>query len=130
MKGIRLENDVQLDDVLMVDKDLLTIALNNLVMNAVTYTEKGVVRISAMTVDNQYHVIVSDTGPGFSAQAREGIERIRAGDHRTATDENGKGIGGLGYIIVNGMMDLLGGTFEVVGEGGRGTTIVLRLPMR
>lgn len=30
----------------MVDNDLLTIALNNLVMNAVTHTEKGMVRIS------------------------------------------------------------------------------------
>lgn len=129
-KGLRLENDVQLDDVLMVDKDLLTIALNNLVMNAVTYTRKGVVRISAMTVENQYHVIVSDTGPGLSIQAREGIERIREGDHRTTSDEKGKGIGGLGYIIVHGIMDLLGGAFEVVGEDGPGTTIVLRLPMK
>lgn len=42
-------------------------------------------------------------------EAGESIERIRTGDHCTATDVNGKGIGGLGYIIVHGIMDLLGG---------------------
>ncbi len=129
-KGLSLENDVELDDVLMVDKDLLTIALNNLLINAVTYTERGIVRISAATVDGLYHLIIKDTGPGFSPKTREQIERIRKGDHREPADGQGDGVHGLGYIIVAGVMELLGGDLEVVGEGGNGTTIMLRLPLK
>jgi signal transduction histidine kinase len=130
-KGLRLENEVLLDDVLMVDKDLLTIALNNLLMNAVSYTEKGFVRFSASTVENTYYLILTDSGPGFSAEARAQLDRIRTGDNSGLSDAvQHKGLQGLGYVIVSGVMTLLGGDFEVVGEGGKGTTVVLQLPVK
>ena len=127
-KGIDLLNDVPLDDVIKVDKALLSIVLGNLLMNAVNYTQKGMVRISSATVDGVYHLIVMDTGPGFSAEARAQIERIRTGDNRSLPNEEGGGLQGLGYIIIAGMMELMGGHFEIVAESGEGTTIVLDFP--
>lgn len=125
-KGLSLVNEVPLDDVLMVDPDLLSIALNNLLMNAVSYTSSGMIRVSASLVDQVYHLIVKDTGPGFSPKAMEQITRIRRSG--PFVDEKGEGLQGLGYIIVSGIMALLGGDFEVVGEPTGGTTIVLSLP--
>lgn len=126
-KGLELVNDVPIDDVLMVDPDLLSIALNNLLMNAVSYTSSGMIRISASLVDHVYHLIVKDTGPGFSEKAMEQIERIRKGER--GKEEKAEGLQGLGYIIVSGIMDMLGGDFEVVGEPTGGTTIVIALPI-
>lgn len=129
-KGLRLENDVPIDDVIIADQDLLGIALSNLLMNAVTYTSNGLVRVSGGVVKGRYYLVVADTGPGLSPKARERLDRIRRGEATRPAEVPADGIEGLGYVIVAGIMELLGGAFEVVGEGGSGTTIVLELPVQ
>ena len=129
-KGLLLQNNVPLDDVIHVDKDLLGIALSNILMNSVSHTQTGHIRISSATVVDVYHLIISDTGPGVTQEARERIARIRSGGPVGSDYDPDSGVPGLGFVIVSGLMDLLGGDFEIVGEGGQGTTVVLQLPLK
>lgn len=128
-KGIGLNNDVQLDDVLMVDKDLLSIALNNLLMNAVSYMEKGSIRITAHIEEDQYHLVVSDSGPGLGPETLARIERVRDHTEREGVRTDGANAKGLGFVIIAGIMELLSGRFKV-STSAKGTTVVLRLPIK
>jgi signal transduction histidine kinase len=122
-KGIALVNDVPFDDVVNVDKDLLSIVLNNLLINAVTYTERGEIRISSEVSENEHRLIITDTGPGFSAEARERISRALLLDRGTT-----EGTQGFGYVIIDGIMELLGGKYELGMREGGGSKVVLLLP--
>ena len=86
--------------------------LNELVSNAVKYTEKGQVRISVEKSESQGDKIlikcsVEDTGKGIQ---KEKIKKLLNFDTRVS--EEGNTIG-LGIIIVKKLIDFMGGTMRV-----------------
>ncbi|MBO8162664.1 MAG: HAMP domain-containing protein [Brevibacillus sp.] len=108
------------------DKDRLAQILNNLVKNAVKFTEKGVIRLTA-EADGEWVVIhVSDTGIGISADDLNRIwERFFKVDRGRSKKNRGTG---LGLAIVKELVELHEGTITVESEPEKGTTFTLRLP--
>lgn len=103
--------------------------VNNLVTNAIKFTDNGMVKINvdaeekARTVDLK--VEVTDTGIGI---AREHLEQIFDDFVQLETDVNKKAGGtGLGLYIVKKLVDLLGGEITVESEPGKGTTFWVKL---
>ena len=75
-----------------------------------------------------YEIRVEDSGIGMS---REFAEKIFTAfeRERTSTVSGVEGTG-LGMSITKGIIDLMGGTIEVITAPGSGTTIVIRLKLR
>jgi signal transduction histidine kinase len=119
-----------LDDGLSVcgDREELDRIFNNLVSNAVKYTQTGGVEVRTERVDGWVHVIVADTGIGVPADALPHLfqEFFRARNAK-ASRESGTG---LGLAIVKELVERNGGRVEVESEEGEGTSFVVLLPLQ
>jgi signal transduction histidine kinase/response regulator RpfG family c-di-GMP phosphodiesterase/HAMP domain-containing protein len=126
-KGIALLNQVG-DGLPRVISDPLKCRhiLQNLVGNAVKFTETGSVEILARQVGDELHVAVSDTGIGIAANQLSHIfEEFRQADDTTTRKYGGTG---LGLAIARKYATLLHGSITVESTPGQGSTFTLRLP--
>ena len=103
--------------------------LRNLVSNALKFTERGEVRVSTHTIENgMIQFSVRDTGIGIAPENLELVfEEFSQIHHSMQSRVKGTG---LGLSLSRKLAGLLGGTLEVASEVGRGSTFVLRLPVR
>ena len=114
---------------LVSDEGKISQILRNLVGNAVKFTERGTVRVSAAFVAPdavEFHV--SDTGVGIPLEDQERIfeefTQLEGPLQRTATGS------GLGLSLSRRIAGLLGGTLTVRSVSGAGSTFTLRVPVR
>jgi signal transduction histidine kinase len=104
--------------------------LNNLVKNAVKFTENGSVELKAISVPSEDSILitVTDTGIGISQEDQVLIwERFFKVD-RGRTMKN-KGSSGLGLAIVRELVELHQGSIRVRSEAGKGSTFEVRIPI-
>jgi len=110
------------------DERRLLQVLLNLVGNAIKFTEKGSVEISAGITDQQFLVSVRDTGPGIAEadQMRifEEFQQVEGASTRTKVGT------GLGLAIAKRIIELHGGTITVKSALGAGSTFHVTLPVR
>jgi len=110
------------------DERRLLQVLLNLVGNAIKFTEKGSVEISAGITDQQFLVSVRDTGPGIAEadQMRifEEFQQVEGASTRTKVGT------GLGLAIARRIIELHGGTITVKSALGAGSTFHVTLPVR
>jgi len=104
--------------------------LYNLVDNAVKFTSRGEIRISARpSADGRSVVVeVSDTGPGIPAEDLDHIFDPFRQVGKSSTRETG-GVG-LGLSIVKNLVEVLGGAIAVESRLGSGTTFRVEIPCR
>jgi len=127
-KGLELRYELKtaLPEALMLDAFRLRQVLFNLIGNAVKFTSRGGVRVTASWHLAALVIEVSDTGPGISNEA---IERIWQ-PFKQADLTVGRRFGGtgLGLAISRKLVDLMEGEVSVHSEVGKGTTFRVRLP--
>jgi CheY-like chemotaxis protein/anti-sigma regulatory factor (Ser/Thr protein kinase) len=101
--------------------------VNNLVTNAIRYTETGTVRVQLRQRPAVLIFVVSDTGPGVPhAQIPLIFQEFTQLDaSRTRRFEGA----GMGLTIVQGLVRLFGGTVEVASTVGKGTTFTVTIPV-
>ncbi len=102
--------------------------LRNFISNAIKYTEKGEVRISASLGEHQDVVFrVSDTGIGIAPQDQERIfeEWVQVDN---PLQRKAKGTG-LGLPLSRKLAELLGGSVWLESELGRGSTFFVSVPI-
>jgi signal transduction histidine kinase len=110
------------------DRRKLKHILENLINNAIKFTEHGSVTISAryLTSKKVMEFKVSDTGVGIPEEVLPKIfERFR--QLNTAESRIGAAVG-LGLYIAKRYADVLGGTIEVESKLGQGSTFTFRVP--
>jgi two-component system sensor kinase FixL len=106
-----------------VQKDLLRIAVFNLVRNAIEATpEDGRIIVSTCEEGDKFVLAVSDTGPGIPAGA---IDIIFDPFYSTKSHRFGMGLPMIKQIVSEHM-----GKIEVKSEAGQGTTFRLLFPRR
>ncbi len=129
-KELRVSVRTRMTTRVRLDRANYTQVLLNLASNAVKFTPKGgEVELSVEEEGGQTLVTqVRDTGIGIAA---EDLSRIFDNFQQveTGTTRRFQGIG-LGLSIVNGTVELLGGTVAVSSEQGRGTSFTIRFPLR
>lgn len=109
------------------DMKKFTHILQNLVSNAVKFTEDGSVDIKVMHNDNNLQVIVADTGIGISEEHIDHIfDEFRQADGSTSRRYGGTG---LGLAISKKYANLLGGTINVKSTPDVGSEFMLELPL-
>jgi signal transduction histidine kinase/response regulator RpfG family c-di-GMP phosphodiesterase/HAMP domain-containing protein len=101
--------------------------LQNLIGNAVKFTEKGQVEVIGRQKDNRIEITVTDTGIGISENHLPHIfDEFRQADGTTSRRFGGTG---LGLAIANKYANLLGGTVSVKSAPGKGSEFTLTLPL-
>jgi len=101
----------------------------NLINNAIKFTEKGAVSFSAGLVagSSALKCKVADTGPGIPDDLIPHIfEMFRQADGSQTRSYGGLG---LGLYIVKKYTECLGGTIEVTSQLGKGTTFTVTIPI-
>lgn len=100
--------------------------IENIVTNAIKYTENGKVQISAVIRDKSRLVItVRDTGRGIP---KDKIDTIFFPFIRVGGDNKVPGFG-MGLAIVHGVVKAMNGTIDVESEMGKGSTFTVSLPI-
>jgi two-component system phosphate regulon sensor histidine kinase PhoR len=127
-KGLELELNISECVIVKADRDRLEQVLLNLVDNAIKFTEKGSVTISASKVKNMMEVLVCDTGAGIPEKSLHRIgERFYRVDPARSREAGGTG---LGLAIVKHLVTSMGGTFFIESKEGRGTSVGFTLPAK
>lgn len=128
-KGLAFETRIE-DSVAgrwRCDATRVTSMLNNLLGNAVKFTERGSVRFTSF-VDQEGLLVfsVTDTGPGIPEALREAIfEPFRQGDTFVTRRHGGSG---LGLALVKETAQCMGGSISLESRDGHGSRFTLRLP--
>jgi signal transduction histidine kinase len=112
---------------LNTDREKLRQIILNLLDNAVKFTERGEIKISASQQNGSLKLVVSDTGIGIEKGDLTRIfEEFHRGDGSSAKKYRGTG---LGLAIVKKFVQLLGGEIDVESEAGKGSTFTVTLPL-
>ena len=124
-KNICLKCDIE-DIEVTSNKELLQLVWNNLISNAIKYTEKdGKISVSLVKQEIYAVVKVNDNGIGISKEVGEHIfEKFYQGDTSHASEGNG-----LGLALVKEVIDILGGEIEVESEIGVGSCFTIKLKL-
>jgi signal transduction histidine kinase/DNA-binding response OmpR family regulator len=129
-ESVALVFDDPLDvPVLYTDEAKVSQILRNFVSNALKFTERGEVRVTATLVDDGRAVrfAVADTGIGIAPEDQERIfEEFVQVDHPLQQRVRGTG---LGLPLTRRLAELLGGTVTVESAPGLGSTFTATLPV-
>jgi two-component system phosphate regulon sensor histidine kinase PhoR len=100
----------------------------NLIENAIKYTEEGEVRISMELVEDEVCFSIKDTGIGIP---QEELGRIFERFYRVDKDRSrSSGGSGIGLAIVKHIVQLHGGRVWAESDLGHGSTIYFTIPFR
>lgn len=117
--------------LLMLDRRTLQIILQNLLTNAVKYTDSGSITVELSTSGSgrkqQVHIGVADTGLGIPAAEQNKIfsKMYRAENARIHEAEGT----GLGLYILKSIVDQLHGRIDFESREGHGTSFRVTLPV-
>ncbi|MDP3244077.1 MAG: ATP-binding protein, partial [bacterium] len=101
--------------------------LNNLIANALKFTETGEVRVAIAHADGRLSMVVADTGVGVPPESLSSLfDRFTQADSSTTRRFSGTG---LGLAICRELTELMGGSIEAVSEPGRGSTFTAVVPL-
>ncbi len=115
------------DMTLVTNRELLTVALDNLVENAVRYEPEGTtVAITAQRTGGMVTISITDQGPGIPPDALPHIwDRFTRVDPSRSRESGGNG---LGLAIVRKAVEAMHGHVAVTSEVGKGSTFSIILP--
>ncbi|RAK56942.1 ATP-binding protein [Phenylobacterium deserti] len=101
--------------------------VNNLVSNAVKFTDSGSVQIWVTLSNQRLQIRVSDTGPGIAPERMAALfDKFVQADASTTRRFGGSG---LGLAICRELAELMGGGVTVSSVVGQGSTFTLTLPL-
>ena len=127
-KKLKLATDVQVTESMLCRSDAFRIKqiVNNLVGNAIKYTDKGEVRVGVNIANRQLSISVKDTGCGMTPNE---LQTVFNAFTRLPGAQGKEGVG-LGLTITREIVTLLGGEINVQSAKGKGSTFTVSLPVK
>ncbi|MDR2440424.1 MAG: response regulator [Planctomycetaceae bacterium] len=130
IKGKELMLVNTIDDSLPIvdaDENRIQQILYNLIGNAIKFTDKGNVSVSASVLGDLVAVTISDTGIGIQEDKFDRIfESFEQVDGSTAREYGGTG---LGLSITKKLVELHGGTINIDSKLGEGSKFTFTVPL-
>lgn len=119
-------------DILIGDKTHVKEIINNLLTNAIKYTEKGKITLNVKCINkgdiSKLIISVQDTGRGIE---KENIEKLFTKFQRLEEDMNTTIEGtGLGLAITKSLVNLMNGTINVQSQFGIGSLFIVNIPQK
>lgn len=111
-----------------VDEMKLSLAISNLVENAVKYnTEEGWVRVTLDADHKFFYIKVADSGIGVPEEFQDRIfERFYRVDKARSRETGGSG---LGLAITRNVILMHKGAIKLISKEGEGSTFTVRIPL-
>ena len=127
-KQLRLATDINVAEDMFCRSDAFRIKqiVNNLVSNAIKYTDEGEVRVGITVMNGWMTLSVSDTGCGMTPEEQQSVFNAFT---RLPGAQGKEGVG-LGLTITREIVTLLGGRINVTSAKGKGTTFRVCLPVK
>jgi two-component system sensor histidine kinase SenX3 len=127
-KGIKISWDSPPGTLVLGDGEMLSMAVKNLIENAILYSDEGgQVGVGLREDDGTAQISVTDTGVGIDPEHVERIfERFYRADPSRSRSTGGTG---LGLAIVKHVANNHRGDIQVFSKLGFGSTFTLRLPI-
>jgi signal transduction histidine kinase len=125
-KGLTFREDVQQLPRISGDGRRLVQVFSNLVSNAIKYTPRGEVGISAAPSQAGVEVAIHDSGIGLSLEEQAQLfTRFFRGRSPVVTEAGGTG---LGLVIAKAIIERHEGSIRVESQVGKGTRFLVTLP--
>jgi PAS domain S-box-containing protein len=128
-KNISYKIDIPSRLVAEVDPEKMQRVILNLLSNAFKFTpEGGIIRCELQIIEENFRLIVADSGPGIKKENRELIfERFRQLDGGSTRKFGGTG---LGLAIVKDFIDMHGGKINASEAPEGGALFLVELPLK
>lgn len=115
------------NDHIIADRERIMQILQNLINNAVKFTEQGKIECGYEQKGHKLKFYVKDTGSGISKEKQQEIfERFSQEKRNYKQNVDGTG---LGLSIAKGLLDLMGGEIWVDSEIEKGSTFYFTIPL-
>ena len=128
-RGMQIKLTIQKDfPQLLFDKIKFQSILNNLISNAIKYSDHGIININVSTKATDHYLLsVTDQGRGVSA---EDIGAIFDRFYQVDSSDTRRGEGsGIGLALTQQLVQLMNGTIHVESKLGVGSTFTVVLPL-
>jgi signal transduction histidine kinase len=111
-----------------IDETKLTLALSNLIENAIKYNiDDGWIRITLNADHKYFYVKIADSGVGIPEDCQDHVfERFYRVDKARSRDTGGTG---LGLAITHSIVSMHHGTIKLHSRPMEGTTFTVRIPL-
>lgn len=125
-KELKLTVESDSDVILLGDRERVIQVCDNLLTNAVKFTQAGSVSLRMDYDGDGLRITVEDTGSGMTEEEQQ---RVFGAFERLSNAATQDGFG-LGLSIVKHIVDMLGGTIRLDSEKGRGSRFTVEIPMQ
>ncbi|MDF3819271.1 SpoIIE family protein phosphatase [Leptospira sp. 96542] len=127
-KNLQVRNNISLDfPPILGDEARLQQILFNLIGNAIKFTEKGRIELSASVVDKMAKISIADTGIGIPKN--QFVDIFKSFEQADSSTTRKFGGTGLGLAITKRLVELHGGTIWVESKEGEGSVFSFTLPL-
>ncbi len=134
-KGLhyKLDLDNKIPETILADGKRFTQIINNVLANAVKFTEKGSIHFKVLCTDQpndicRFSLIITDTGVGMNERSKNNVfdsfNQMRLNHKRT------HGGIGLGLTIVNHIVNLFNGEIKIESKCNEGTSVYIDLNLK
>ncbi|MEQ9265755.1 MAG: HAMP domain-containing sensor histidine kinase [Balneolaceae bacterium] len=124
-KGIRLRLEHIEECTVEADYDKIEQVFDNLVSNAIKYTNEGEIRVSCIHHSNEVEIVIEDTGIGIGEEHLDRLfDRFYRTDKARSRDKGGTG---LGLAVVKGILNAHQSDIFVQSTPGMGSRFFFRL---
>ena len=126
-KKISLISDFEENLFVTADKDMVYSIVQNLLMNALKFTDKGgEVSVDVIRNDNSAVITISDNGTGMSENVLKNL--FREDEMNSTPGTAGEKGTGLGLLLCKEFVHKNSGDIKVESEEGKGTKVMVSLP--
>lgn len=128
-ENISIEQNIEKDISINMDKNKLKQIIYNLISNSIKYSDKnGNIKISLQGLNKNWSILkIKDNGIGIKEEHLPFLfDRFYRVDESRAKDTGGTG---LGLSIAKLIVEAHGGEIEVNSEYGQGTEFIIKLPL-
>jgi len=124
----RVQVNPDVPEKILCDGLRLKQILNNLLSNALKFTQNGYVALEVSVTTTHISFSVVDTGPGIPEHKHEIVfEKFRQADERVSYEHGGTG---LGLALSKALAELMSGVIELESKVGEGSRFTLVLPLQ
>jgi Na+/proline symporter/signal transduction histidine kinase len=126
-KNINFELKIESNIMVTVDPNYIRQTVDNIVINAITYSQSGTIKVSVLRKDkNMVELTIQDEGIGIPESERYSIfDPFKMGIH-TQSKAEGRGVG---LALCKAAIEAHNGRIGVTSEGGKGAVFRVVLPL-
>ncbi len=128
-KNISLISNIQTSVKIYADKNFLRQVLNNLIVNAIKFSEKFTeIKIYHKTEQNDFYLYIKDHGIGMSEEKLSSL--FSSENFKNSIGTRGELGSGMGLFICKYLLQIQGGSLILESEVGVGTNCEIKLPLK